>query len=259
MERDANRQHKDGQQPNKLSGRVLVAEDIISNQMLAKILLEKMGMEVTVVNDGAEAVDILASETFDIILMDIQMPKMNGYVATRLLRQKGINTPIIALTANAMKGDEQKCLDAGCDGYLSKPLRKDIFREMLLKYLAISKNDNADAVQKEKTDVSLDDSAAITSNLSGDASLQPVIDVFIEELPELVTQITDACQELDFELLKGLTHQLKGASGSAGFMVLSKYVSNVEVTLANKEVKEMKNAIDKLGKLCRKVLETQNS
>jgi len=261
MERDINSQHKDGQQPDKLSARVLVAEDNVSNQMLVKIILEKMGMEVTLVADGEEAVDLLASETFDIILMDIQMPKMNGYEATRLLRQKGIGIPIIALTANVMKGDEQKCLDAGCDGYLSKPLQKKQFCEMLSKYLAtIEKdNDDADAVREEETDISLGDSLAMTSDLLGDASLQPVIDVFIEELPGLVAQISDACQGLDFELLKGLTHQLKGASGSAGFMVLSKYAGNVEVMLANEEIEKTKKAIDELGEFCRKILEAQNS
>lgn len=257
MERGTNGQHKDGQQPDKLSGRILVAEDNASNQMLVKILLEKMGMEVTLVDDGAEAVELLGSETFDMILMDIQMPKMNGYEATRFLRQQGIDTPIIALTANAMKGDKQKCLDAGCDEYLSKPLRKEQFSAMLSKYLATGENDNADAVRNEETDVSLDDSAAMTSDISGDADLQPVIDVFMEELPELVTQITDACQDLDFELLKGLAHQLKGASGSAGFMVLSKYVRNVEVMLANEEIEKTKKAIDELGEFCKKVLETQ--
>ncbi len=245
MERDANSEYKDGEQAGKLSGRVLVAEDNVSNQMLVKILLEKMGMEVTLVSDGTEAVEFVGSETFDLILMDIQMPKMNGYEATRLLRQQGIDTPIIALTANAMKGDEQKCLDAGCDGYLAKPLQKKLFREILSKHLA--RNEEGDA-----------DSAAITSNLLGDVHLQPVIDVFMEELPELVTQISDACQELDFELLKKLTHQLKGASGSAGFMVLSKYLSNVEVMLANKEIENTKKAIDELGDFCKKIVETQN-
>lgn len=261
MERDLNGQHEDRQQPEKLSGRVLIAEDNPSNQMLVKILLEKMGMEVTLVADGCEAVKLVDCGAFDLILMDMQMPIMNGYEATRLLREKGIDVPIIALTANAMKGDKEKCLEAGCNGYLSKPLQKELFRKMLSKYLVKTEesNDCDDTVCDEETDVSLNDSAAMTSNISSDAELQPVIAVFMEELPQLMAQITDACQELDFELLKGLAHQLKGASGSAGFMALSKYVGNVEVMMANEDIEKTKNAIDELGKFCKKVVETQNS
>jgi CheY-like chemotaxis protein len=120
----------------EFSGRVLVAEDSPTNQTLIKLLLEKMGFEVAVAEDGNEAVSKALSESFDMIFMDIQMPHMNGYEATKVLRDKGIATPIVALTANAMKGDDAKCIDAGCDDYMSKPIDRRKLPLLVRKYLS---------------------------------------------------------------------------------------------------------------------------
>lgn len=117
------------------NGKILVAEDNPSNQKLITILLQKMGLEVSLADDGQSAVDKCASEAFDLILMDMQMPNMNGYEATRQLRSKGVTMPIIAVTANAMMGDEEKCLEAGCDGYLSKPIDRTKLTEIIGQYL----------------------------------------------------------------------------------------------------------------------------
>ena len=118
-----------------MSGKILVAEDNPSNQKLISILLQKMGVEVTIADDGRMAMDKALAEKFDLILMDMQMPTMNGYDATRELRNKGCKTPIIAVTANAMMGDEDKCLKAGCDGYLSKPIDRTKLAEVVGRYI----------------------------------------------------------------------------------------------------------------------------
>jgi signal transduction histidine kinase/ActR/RegA family two-component response regulator len=108
---------------------ILVADDIVINQRVARKLLEHRGHSVSVVGNGREAVEICERETFDAILMDVQMPEMDGFEATALLRSKeqgsGQRVPIIALTAHAMKGDEQRCRKAGMDGYVSKPIKPD--------------------------------------------------------------------------------------------------------------------------------------
>ena len=117
------------------NGKILVAEDNPSNQKLITILLQKIGLEVTIADDGQKAVEKCQSETFDIILMDMQMPNMNGYEATRHLRSQGVTLPIIALTANAMMGDEEKCLEAGCSGYLSKPIDRVKLNEVISQHL----------------------------------------------------------------------------------------------------------------------------
>ncbi len=106
----------------RFSGKVLVAEDVAVNRMLIKLLLEKMGLEVSQAQDGIEAVKMATEEEYEIVFMDIQMPNMGGFEATRILRNKGIDTPIVAVTAHAMKGDQEQCLKAGCDDYISKPI-----------------------------------------------------------------------------------------------------------------------------------------
>ena len=116
-------------------GNVLVVEDCKTNQFLARLLLEKQGLDVSIADSGKEAIDMVSNGSFDLIFMDIQMPEMNGYKATGILRKKGIKTPIVALTANAMKGDSDKCLKAGCDDYLTKPLDRKALLEILEKYI----------------------------------------------------------------------------------------------------------------------------
>ncbi|OQY07640.1 MAG: hypothetical protein B6I25_01305 [Planctomycetales bacterium 4572_13] len=122
---------------NMYNGKVLVAEDNPSNQKLIAILLQRMGLEVILADDGIEAVAQCGEHAFDIILMDMQMPNMNGYDTTRQLRSQGVRTPIIAVTANAMTGDEKKCIDVGCDGYLSKPIDRNKLEDLVSRYLAI--------------------------------------------------------------------------------------------------------------------------
>lgn len=126
-------------------GRVLVAEDNPANQMLIETMLTRMGLAVTLTEDGKQALQKALTESFDAILMDIQMPVMNGYEATIAMRHHGIKTPIIALTAYAMKGDDKKCLSAGCDGYLTKPVKRETLVEVLGPFL---KSDNETSVHE---------------------------------------------------------------------------------------------------------------
>lgn len=123
------------QQEYHFWGHILVAEDALASQILIRKLLEKYGLEVTVVSDGRQVVNQAVSSAYDLIFMDMHMPQLNGYDATRLLRDQGCVTPIIALTASAMKGDEDKCIKAGCDGYLSKPIDRQELLRTLQRYL----------------------------------------------------------------------------------------------------------------------------
>lgn len=123
----------------KLDCSVLVAEDGVDNQRLITFLLQKAGARVTLAQDGVEALEIVESgqtrdERYDVILMDMQMPRMDGYTATTRLREMGVTLPIVALTAHALEHDRQKCLDAGCTDYLSKPIQRRDLLHAVARY-----------------------------------------------------------------------------------------------------------------------------
>jgi two-component system sensor histidine kinase/response regulator len=128
----------DGREPSATL-RVLLAEDNAVNQRLAVRLLEKRGHHVTVVGNGAEAIAVMDNHDFDLVFMDVQMPEMDGLEATAVIRGKekitGKHQPIIALTAHAMKGDREKCISGGMDGYLTKPIRPQELDDVLEDYM----------------------------------------------------------------------------------------------------------------------------
>lgn len=126
------------QEDIKHSVRVLLAEDNVISQTFAEAVLTKAGYKVEIANNGKEAVDkyTASPESFDLIFMDIQMPVMDGIAATLAIRNKGFNTvPIIALTANAMKGDRERCLEAGMNDYTTKPVKREIVYKMSEKWI----------------------------------------------------------------------------------------------------------------------------
>ena len=119
----------------RLEGRLLLAEDSQINRSLLKIILERVGLKVDLAADGRQAVEMACAQEYDLIFMDVQMPLLGGLEAVRLLREKGLSTPVIALTAHTTNLDQKRCLEAGCDGFLSKLLNQGTLLATVQQYV----------------------------------------------------------------------------------------------------------------------------
>jgi CheY-like chemotaxis protein len=133
--REKKRSYNSSVLDQKLSGYVLVAEDTPELQLLERRILEGMGLTVTTANNGKEAIDLASSQSFDLILMDMQMPEIDGIEATKMLRSENNQTPIVALTANVMQKHRDAFYEAGCDGFIAKPIDKQELKRELKKHL----------------------------------------------------------------------------------------------------------------------------
>jgi PAS domain S-box-containing protein len=203
---------------------LLLVEDGRVNQIVAMKLLEDRGHKVTLATNGREAVDILATTSFDAILMDIQMPEMNGYEATTIIRQRelssGKHVPIIAMTANAMKGDREQCLAAGMDDYISKPVHSVHLYAIIEKYadlhpLRESATDVAPQPQEPQADAAASfDAEAFRTSIGDDALMRELIAVFFEDAPRLMTDARLALTRRNAEALHHAAHSLKGMVGN---------------------------------------------
>ena len=195
---------------------ILLVEDSLVNQKLAVALLERAGHRVTLAVHGREAVDAVGRGRFDLVLMDVQMPEMDGLEATQVIRAgeqaSGRHIPIIAMTAHAMKGDRERCLAAGMDEYVSKPIRaRQLFASMEavlghnLQPLAATP-----VAKVEDCPVKIDWSAALEAVQNDDGLLRIVIETFLEESPQKMAAIRQAIDEGDAASLRISAHALKG-------------------------------------------------
>ena len=196
--------------------RILLAEDNVVNQTLALRLLGKLGHQADVANNGKEALELHARNRYDLVLMDVQMPIMGGFDATAQIRQReaagATHTPIVAMTAHAMKGDRERCLAAGMDGYLSKPVHAPDLVEVLIQHTG--RGDPAPPPPSEPTSISgpVFERQKVLFNLGGDEELlEQLIGMFIEDEPRLFADIEAAVVEGDAEALHNAAHALKGA------------------------------------------------
>ncbi|MGE3317519.1 MAG: response regulator, partial [Planctomycetaceae bacterium] len=199
---------------------ILLTEDSLYNQKLALGVLGKRGHVVTIANNGREAVEAVRKRKFDLILMDIQMPEMDGLEATKIIRARereasSVRTPIIAMTAQAMKGVREKCLAVGMDDYLVKPVRARELHETIERVLGGGIGFRVDR-EHERNGLPLDWSVAL-GVVDGDRELlREIIDAFLEECPRLMGELESAIAHADVSALRRAAHTVKGGLRTFG-------------------------------------------
>jgi len=201
---------------------VLLVEDGETNRRLIQLILGEAGVQVTTAENGRLGVERAEHEDYDVILMDMQMPVMDGYQASTRIRQLGLATPIVALTAHAMKGDREKCLQAGCSDYLTKPIRAEALLKCLRRYAPDdSTNPNASATS------GLEELSTEFRELALD---------YLKSQRGRIEEMEEALEREDYEQLAVLAHRVKGSAGSVGFPQFTEPASCLEVA-ANSEMK----------------------
>jgi PAS domain S-box-containing protein len=204
------------QQTSK-SFRVLLAEDNAINRELVVRVLVKRGHSVTVVPNGKLALDALEAQTFDVILMDVQMPEMDGFEATAAIRRNeevsGAHIPIIAMTAHALKGDRERCLAAGMDEYISKPIRAE---ELLNLIESVTAGSGSTHNAVEATHPIIDWNLALERVDGDEVLLGDLAKLFCQEYPGMLAAVQEAVLVKDAERLERAAHTLKGSVGALG-------------------------------------------
>jgi signal transduction histidine kinase/CheY-like chemotaxis protein/HPt (histidine-containing phosphotransfer) domain-containing protein len=219
---------KDSMNDTGFTGKVLVVEDNPQSLRLLEVILEKYGVEVKTASNGREALEAVQGERFDLVFMDMQMAVMNGYETVRAIRQRNNNVPVIALTAHAMEGDMRKCLDAGCNGYMAKPVDRQQLLHKLERYLKRSENIphvSAPGVNPERPKplrqkVASRGNSPMPPQPAKDAELAEIEEIFLVDVSKEVSKLQEAFSHNHMDELARVVHNLKGTSGNAGFVRL---------------------------------------
>ncbi|HEY2587462.1 MAG TPA: ATP-binding protein, partial [Tepidisphaeraceae bacterium] len=266
--------------------RILLAEDGLDNQRLISSHLRRAGADVTIAENGRIAVDLVRRESFDVIVMDMQMPELDGYGAASELRRRGFTQPIIALTAHAMADDRDRCIRAGCTDYLTKPIDKHVLLTTVREYLVRSRIQSAtadaersavahaasqqtvpppaepprpaqSAAPQPTAPASASGGDTLLSQFRDDPDMAAVIQDFVNGLPAQVAKIQGLMEGSNLVELRRTVHQLKGAGGGYGFPQITEFALNAENELkasaADALTADLRGRVDELVGLIRRV------
>ena len=200
-----------------LPGRVLIVEDGVDNQRLLSMLLRRRGLNVEIVGDGKQMLDRIGSDkaAFDLILLDMQMPVMDGYAAAAVLRERGYARPVVAVTAHVSVEDRRACLAAGCTDFLAKPVDRRELSRLLAKYL----DQTAPQVERLK------------SRYQDEMLMRDLVAEYVNNLPALVSDLQRQLQADDLVQLRTSTHRLKGSGGGYGYDAITAQAARAELTI----------------------------
>ena len=228
--------------------RLLVVEDNPVNQRVAARTLEKLGYQVDVASNGREALEALSQSPYAAVLMDVQMPEMDGYEATAKIRRReegedvrnGRHTPIIAMTANAMQGDREKALDAGMDDYVAKPVKAEDLDAILKSWVShegeapepeASRTIPQDGSIQEDLENPLDEEVLSGLREIGDADLlAELVEVFFEDVPPRLAALREATESGDAESVERVAHTLKGSCGNMSAWRMAEICAELQET-----------------------------
>ena len=244
--------------------RILLAEDNPVNQKLAIRLLEKRGHRVAVAGNGKEALAAMGKDCYDLVLMDVQMPEMDGLEATRLLRAReqtsGAHQPVVAMTALVMKGDRERCMTAGMDGYLSKPIRSQELDDLLDKYLVAGRRESSmpAPVDVLRTSVRAEE---LLERVDGDRQfLSELVGLLRGDYPDQIKTLREAAAQRDCDAVQEVGHALKGALSNLAAPLAAELAGEIEsmgrngdialaCAKANELEEEMNRVIEQLESL----------
>ena len=231
-------------------GRILLAEDSADNQRFLKSCLTSAGATVDVADNGKVALSLglnalCVGEPYDVILMDIQMPELDGYGAVAALRAAGYTRPIIALTANALDHERDRCLACGCDHFITKPIKTAEFLAVVRRF----------TMQAQKDPVTEVDGNAMSSALALDPIIAPLLDQFLDELALKITAICTAVDADNSREVSRIAHQIRGTAGNYGFPTITAAAAKTEnVISSGRTLSAAAQAIDELVAQCNRAV-----
>lgn len=249
------RQAVSGIQQSDRSLRVLLVEDTPANQKVVEAILKKRGLEVTIAGNGRDAIDLLQRENFDIVLMDVQMPTMDGFQATEAIRRfdgDKATIPIIAMTAHAMPGDRERCLEAGMDDYISKPIDAKHLIEIVDRYTTgpENKGDVTAGTPPDSGAASNDDRidrAAALLRLGGDEELlNDMIGFFNEDVPKLLQTARGALDAQELPEVRRAAHSIKGLAANLGATKAEEAARTVETAAASDDLPRVRETMARM-------------
>ncbi|MBF0377146.1 MAG: response regulator [Desulfamplus sp.] len=233
---------------------VLMVEDNEFNQRLGLIVLKKMGISAYVACNGKEAIDAIRKNSYDIVLMDVQMPEMDGIEATRIIRSENFNTPIIAMTANATRDDSKVCIDAGMNDYISKPVDSEKLRAAILRHIKVSKKICVPETQcssEIKSEVSETESEVLdlrkifdkeefSHRVGGnEAVIGQLLKVISESLPKYIESLKELLRNGDIQGVMKQAHSIKGVAANSSAHRLSDVAYKIELAAKSGEMEKM--------------------
>jgi signal transduction histidine kinase/FixJ family two-component response regulator/HPt (histidine-containing phosphotransfer) domain-containing protein len=209
----------------KLSGHILCADDNEDNRQLVAYLVAKTGAQLTLVEDGQQALNVAENTQFDLVLMDMQMPEMDGLQATTILKQRGLLAPIIMLTANVDSNSKKNMLAAGAKAHFAKPIDSQSFYTMLGEYLCDESGYDKDGGADDKAVVT---NKSLTKFHHKGSEFEQLIQIYRLSFKDKLADIQVAIEQQDWAQIKSLMHKLKGSAGSYGFQQLSDFAILIE-------------------------------